>query len=139
MQLLLSDTSNPKSGTFDHSRINIWSAFTTPMPQSHAQVIARLLARESAAAALTKKSTRLSSQKKSSKGPTWTDSEKGEYAFFKDREDQWKKSFLNAYRRVKAGELSYLSYTNSLFSMVFTNTGMSFTAPFSRTIIVANN
>jgi hypothetical protein len=124
IQLSLSEKSSPAHGTFDASRINIWSAFTTPMPPSHAQVIARLLAREATDSSLAKKSGRPSSQRKSAKVPIWTDVEKAEYAFFKDREDQWKKSFLNAYRRVKSGDLSYLSYTNSLFSMVFVNIGM---------------
>ena len=46
-----------------------------------------------------------------------TEIEKAEYSFFKDREDQWKKAFQSAYKRVKTGELSYLCYENSLFLM----------------------
>ena len=52
-----------------------------------------------------------------------TEIEKAEYSFFKDREDQWKKAFQSAYKRVKTGELSYLCYENSLFLMAFVNLG----------------
>lgn len=102
------------SDTLTSSRLCLWSAYTTPMPASHSAIISRLLSRE-----MNEKS-RPTIKNGVAKPIVRKDSEKAEFSFFKDREAQWKKSFQNAYRRVKNGDLSYLSYTNSSFTMIFT-------------------